>query len=165
MPTPSQQRILDSLHVNQGNVKVVAEDLGMSVSIVNRVKKNLWQPQDTAIVPHEPVAIEKAKEAIEEVLPTNFAAVAALRDEAIDKLRELVNNGLVDARDLTNIANAILKYEREVYKVVTPAVGVLNDNRQIHFNGLVDKLTELSPEALRVLSGVPNPVVIDMEAE
>jgi hypothetical protein len=159
VPTPSEQRVLDKLHYVKGNVQLAATELGVSESWVNRIKVSLWAPRDTALVVADPEP--EPHDFLDDILPTNFSEVAELRDEAISFLRAQLKSGLIDAKDVVGTLNVLLKYERDVHKVVAPAVGVFNDNRQVQFTNLVDKLADLQPEALRALSGVPAPMIAE----
>jgi hypothetical protein len=163
LPTPSEQRVLDQLDIVQGNVQVVAQDLGVSPSWVNRIKVGLWRPKDTALQVAEPDP--DPQEHLNELLPTNYSEVAALRDDVIAELRRLIKGRVLEGKVLVAASNVLLKYEREVHKIAAPAIGVFNDNRQVHFNTLVDKLGEMPAGSLRALSGVPEPLVIEAKTE
>jgi hypothetical protein len=164
LPTNAEQQVLAVLDQYQGNVQVAARELGTSESWVNRTKLAYWRPKDTALTVQVPAKELDAEESISALMPTNFSAIVKLRDTVIAKLQEVVDQ-TVDPAELIKLMNVTLKYERDVHKVTDPALGVFQDNRQIHIHTLVDKLTEMSPEALRTLTGVPEPLVIEVEAE
>lgn len=156
MPSHAEQQILTLLDKKQGSVEAVAQALGVSTSYISRIKRRLWVQPDNALLPvRQP---ETPDEVIKALLPPNVDATQKLRDTALEKLQELVENNQADAKLLAKIIQTCWKYEGSLRAVAQPAINVIDNRKQVFQATLVDSLGKLSVEALRALSGVPEPI-------
>ena len=156
--TPSESRVVTELIRNDGNAKKVSQILGASESYVHRIKKTYWQPgmEDipTQVVP-------SPEQLLTEIIPPNVKAVKDLRDETLALLADRVSSGLIDSDEATRLLTVLMKYEHNLKSVLSPAISVMNDNRQIHINNLVDALQNTDPQTLKLLAGFEEGEIID----
>jgi hypothetical protein len=163
MATPAEKRVLELLDLKGGNVQAVAKLIGNSESYVNRIKKsNAWRSRDDTLIPVEEKALT-TQETIAQFLPPNLDKVTELRDANLEELILLLRDEGFTVKDRIALATAIWKYETTLRQAVQPSINaVINqDNRSVHITSLVDELeTRLSPEALRKITGTPEPLQI-----
>jgi uncharacterized protein (DUF1810 family) len=161
--TPSEERVVAELHKYKGDVNKVAGELGSSVSFIHRIKKALWQPQD----PDLALATQANAQAdlLHAIIPPNIKEVRQLRDDTLALLQTRVEDELLTNDDAVKLFKALTQYEKVLRHSLNPAINVFNDNRQqsVTVNALVDELQKLSPQALRLLAEVPDPVIIEVQ--
>lgn len=146
MLTPAEKTVVDALDAKQGNVKAVSSILGLSISWVNRVKNQHWKPKDNII--HLP-----KDEKPPDLIPPNYYKLIELRDMTFDELAKLIREERIEARDLIQILRITLDYEKTTNSVIAPAMNIFNDNRSVNFNTLVQELSNLPDEKLKVIMG------------
>lgn len=145
------------LKQKSGNVAAVAAELFMSKSFVSRIKKRY-----EALPAPEPKAEIDAEEMLEALLPPNVKDVRELRDLTIADLQKRLTVGLMSDKEAVKLLNVLLRYETSLRSVANPASAQLTQyNQKTEINVLVNELKEMTPDALRALSGAPQPLVIE----
>jgi hypothetical protein len=157
-----KEQVISLLTQYNGNVDVVATELGISKSYVNRVKKTDWQPQS----PTQAIISEVSSDAsnviistddLRTLVPTNVAGIANLRDDIIIQIKSKLPDAAL--KDLIKVLEVLLNYENSIKQLLRPAL--LVDNRtqnNITINKLVDRLADLDKQQLVELADFPSGV-------
>jgi len=170
-PSHAETQILQQLDAHNGNVDLVAKEIGVSSSWISRIKKSHnWQPKDDALIVPPPASIKPTDD--NEVVPylaPDIERVTALRTSVLDKLTDSVED--LRPRDAVKLLEVLLMYENSMRATMTPNLSIYNDHRKqtVHVNQLADALRDrLDIDQLRAAAGVPAPLdieIIEMEIE
>lgn len=165
--TPAQKRVITELERTGGNVDEVARELGTSASYIYRVKAEHWHPQDKALVPQGEQTLTHQADLLKAIIPPNTTEVIHLRDTTLDLLQTRVDDKLVTNDEAVKLLKALMLYEKALRDTLTPAANVINDNRKqtVTINALVSEFQKVDPQALRVLAGVPEPIIIEVKKD
>lgn len=158
--TPLQQQIVEQLQKTDGNIQAVALRLCVSEEYVRQQAVAL---EGSKTGPPVPTSLTQELRAA--LLPQNREGVIALRDCVIGQLQEHLDAGLLPPTTLLRILRLMLEYENQIRAIVRPvAANVLVDQRtaNIDLTVLVDKLSGLPHDALRLLAKGVEPQVIDV---
>lgn len=174
-----EQTIIQRLTDVGGNVEAVARELSVSVSYVNRVKKNnnitFVVPQEvgpsTLMVPPSPVSAAdvQSKDIVgraAELLAPNLEGVRAVRDKVLTNLEERLDGDILSGKELNAILTTLLRYETRLKELSQPTVQtnyVDQRTQNVHLYKLVDKLSEADPSVLREIAGLSSAQLIEGE--
>ena len=158
-----EPQILDRLTATNGNVGVVAAQLSVSQTYVQRIKSQKWEPpapvDPTLPIAEQALALLPASAPpsvvtfIEALVPPNVTGVRDLRDAGINKLRTLIKEDLIPPKSLVALVKVLLDYEAGNREMLRPSLAVLSSPHNITFNTLIQKLGTLDPDTLRSLAG------------
>lgn len=154
-----KEQVLTLLDQYNGNVDVVATELGISKSYVNRLKKSDWRPSAPAqaLSPFdapEPSNALITKDDLYSLVPTNVAGIAQLRDEVITQIKKLMPE--IGVKDLVKLLEVLFNYENSIKQMLRPTLMVdRRTQNNITINTLVEKLSGVDQEQLIELAGLP----------
>ncbi len=169
-PTFGETQILELLNASNGDVGIVAKEVGVSPRYIQRVKSMHWVQPDpalTAIVASPPSVSTQENDVVPYIGP-DVERVITLRTKTLDLLTSAVETGDIKVREATKLLEILLMYENSLRATMAPNLSIYQDNRKqtVHVTQLVDALSNrLSADQLRQAAGIVAPMEIIIEGE